>query len=146
MNSSHPINPLSSINYKCGCLRLMNLVQVVVIVVLLITFLHIFWISFSNYLCFFLFKRLVALRNNISFNWSDDWTCIYTLFHLSKTIGSKVQFLVEREKKREREMKTTSWTEVSFERRLAAEATYLASTKKLQFSLFCFFLFTGEQE
>jgi hypothetical protein len=80
MNSSHPINPLSSINYKCGCLRLMNLVQVVVIVVLLITFLHIFWISFSNYLCFFLFKRLVALRNNISFNWSDDWTCIYTLF------------------------------------------------------------------
>jgi hypothetical protein len=31
-------------------------------------------------------------------------------------------------------------------RRLAAEATYLASTKKLQFSLFCFFLFSDEQE
>ena len=37
MNSSHPINPLSSINYNCGFHRLMNIVQVVVVIIILIT-------------------------------------------------------------------------------------------------------------
>jgi hypothetical protein len=66
MNSSHPINPLSSINYNRGFLRLMNIVQVVVIVITLMLTFHKYPFKIIFLFCFLYANVYFAcLRNNI---------------------------------------------------------------------------------